>query len=76
MLREEKMADGTFEVGDIVILKSGGPPMTVTETWEDDGVEMARCSWFLRNGKREEDVFPCATIRKPKMPVDSELPGD
>jgi uncharacterized protein YodC (DUF2158 family) len=49
----------TLKIGDVVILKSGGPPMTVhnigsyTMKGLDPGV---LCVWF-DNAKRVEDVF-------------------
>jgi uncharacterized protein YodC (DUF2158 family) len=38
-----------FKVGDVVILKSGGPKMTVLATGE--GV---RCVWFVKGGEELE----------------------
>ena len=37
----------TFIRGDIVRLKSGGPPMTVTSVWKN----IVDCEWFDRNGQ-------------------------
>ncbi|MEZ7809957.1 YodC family protein [Alcaligenes phenolicus] len=48
----------SFEMGDIVILKSGGPKMTVTEVFKDSSV---RTVWFA--GSRKEDgVFPSEAL--------------
>ncbi len=42
----------TFSVGDIVQLKSGGPPMTVARLFKSlNGREMADCTW--REKQRE-----------------------
>jgi uncharacterized protein YodC (DUF2158 family) len=30
------MEDADFQAGDVVVLKSGSPPMTVARTWVDD----------------------------------------
>jgi uncharacterized protein YodC (DUF2158 family) len=53
-----------FKIGDVVILKSGGPPMTV----HDIGVynstapnEGLLCVWFDAS-KRVEDVFRPETV--------------
>ncbi len=45
----------TFNIGDIVRLKSGGPKMTVLEGGSDTA---AQCQWFDRNGKLHTDSFP------------------
>lgn len=48
-----------YKIGDVVILKSGGPPMTVHNiggyhsTAPDDGLQ---CVWFDSN-KKVEDIF-------------------
>ena len=47
-----------FASGDVVKLKSGGPPMTVEKTETD----RALCSWFA-NGCHER-YFPMATLRR------------
>lgn len=56
-----------FNAGDIVILKSGGPEMTIEEypcsemgfTYTD----RARCVWF-ENKKTYRDIFPLVTLEK------------
>lgn len=51
--------DDAFKVGDIVQLKSGGPPMTVKALDGDDVI----CMWF--EGKRTLDGrFPAETLGK------------
>lgn len=46
------------KIGDIVQLKSGGPPMTVTATM---GAGKFRCSWFA-GAKHDAAVFPEAVL--------------
>jgi uncharacterized protein YodC (DUF2158 family) len=57
------MADG-LHVGDVVELKSGGPPMTI-EVIDDYGAghNQAMCVWF-EGAKRESAIFELATLRK------------
>lgn len=43
------MATDSFKEGDIVKLKSGGPPMTI-EMATGDGLA-AKCMWFAPNGE-------------------------
>lgn len=49
-----------FQPGDVVMLKSGGPAMTVTKT--DD--LLADCIWFSDAKFPISDVFRKATIKK------------
>lgn len=46
--------------GDVVLLKSGGPFMTIKELIDDDKV---LCFWFDNEHKIHEAVFPRDTIR-------------
>jgi uncharacterized protein YodC (DUF2158 family) len=48
-----------IRVGDIVVLKSGGPKMTV----EKVGNGVFVCKWF-DGDKAERDFFPFDTVRK------------
>ena len=42
------MSDGPFKVGDIVELKSGGPPMTVIQVSTNlVGFSVLTCQWFF-----------------------------
>ena len=43
-----------FKVGDVVMLKSGGPSMTVSGR-DINGVE---CMWFCNDGLIQNDLFP------------------
>jgi uncharacterized protein YodC (DUF2158 family) len=59
-----------FKVGDVVELKSGGPPMTVAVVYEDhdwasaDGQKMAECHW-IASGLPQMAVFPIETLQAP-----------
>jgi uncharacterized protein YodC (DUF2158 family) len=44
-----------FQAGDLVTLKSGGPPMTVE--WFDDMSDMYVCSWFTISHERQQQRF-------------------
>lgn len=48
-----------FSVGDVVVLKSGGPKMTVSEVGVDEG--QIKCVWF-DNMKRETALFNPDTL--------------
>lgn len=52
------MADATFNVGDIVQLKSGGPKMTITSLASKDRVYTA---WFA-GSKNETSTFPILAL--------------
>jgi uncharacterized protein YodC (DUF2158 family) len=48
-----------FAPGDIVVLKSGGPPMTIDETKSSGAI---RCQWF--SGKKLEwGAFPPSSLK-------------
>jgi len=56
------MNDG-INTGDVVVLKSGGPKMTVARLEPISGVPYAICDWF--NGdKTERNSFPIASLKK------------
>lgn len=51
--------------GDVVVLKSGGPKMTVSElgSWDMKGIEEgAKCSWF-EGSTRHQDIFDIAELK-------------
>ncbi len=57
-----------FKLGDIVCLKSGGPPMTVEQTgkrqFDEEGVW---CVWFEMVGKKQtpkKEVFSPNVLKK------------
>ncbi len=56
------MADAIAE-GDVVVLKSGGPDMTVTGVGDNYGVLTAWCIWF--DGKKQcNGTFNVLALRK------------
>jgi uncharacterized protein YodC (DUF2158 family) len=56
----------SFEVGDIVRLRSGGPQMTVTGTSVGpDRPMLFRCSWFDKDGHEQTGAFPAEALSKP-----------
>ena len=58
------MAKAPFKVGDVVRLKSGGPPMTVTsiESGENDGGYVVFCIWFNTKGNEKSGHYPAAAL--------------
>ncbi len=57
------MPEKEFKVGDEVILKSGGPVMTVQEVEDTDTVV---CQWFVDGKKLEYGSFPMASLKRYK----------
>lgn len=55
--------ENEIKPGDVVILKSGGPAMTVTAVSEQYGVPSAWCTWFEKT-KHHTGVFPLVAIEK------------
>lgn len=55
------MSNEQFQIGDTVMLNSGGPIMTVKEI-TDAGKEV-RCIWF-NNGIISSAFFPNASVKK------------
>jgi uncharacterized protein YodC (DUF2158 family) len=49
-----------FQLGDVVILNSGGPAMTVIGLGSDN---RAQCKWKRADGQDEEASFPVEAIR-------------
>ena len=56
------MENNTFKIGDVVILKSGGPHMTITH--EQDENNYVECTWFV-NGKKVIDEFHVVSLKLP-----------
>lgn len=50
----------TFNIGDTVQLKSGGPDMTVT--WINDDLGMTRCTWRDDSNALQAAEFPAASL--------------
>jgi len=62
----------TFQVGDVVRLKSGSPKMTVTQVGEDalTGSHSVWCAWFVST-KQETGTFPVGAVE----PATTEMPA-
>ena len=59
-----------FQIGDIVQLKSGGPPMTVTSS---EGKSVS-CTWFDKNQQRhDEGAFPPGALKAVSEPKPSSI---
>jgi len=50
----------TFQIGDTVQLKSGGPDMKVT--WINDDLGMTRCTWRDDSNALQTAEFPAASL--------------
>jgi uncharacterized protein YodC (DUF2158 family) len=63
----EGVNDMDFEVGDVVVLKSGGPKMTVVDFAKSFAGEypVVGCRWFDKNEKKIGS-FPPDTLEKAK----------
>jgi uncharacterized protein YodC (DUF2158 family) len=46
-----------FQIGDVVMLKSGSRTMTILRIFHANGAQMAHCRWF-EGGKHSEGGFP------------------
>ncbi|WHH50610.1 DUF2158 domain-containing protein [Pseudomonas sp. Ap32] len=55
-----------FKKGDVVVLKSGGPNMTVTDVVAEfrTGLPLAKCSWFDASNELKHENFLVETIKK------------
>lgn len=62
------MTDDKFKVGDVVILKSGGPLLTVAELTETDGNAVIGCGWFTREGEIRSAEFAPALLKLVTVP--------
>lgn len=52
-----------FKGGDVVLLKSGGPKMTVS--YVDAHYKVVRCKWFDNGQIREETFYPYCLVGVP-----------
>jgi uncharacterized protein YodC (DUF2158 family) len=57
-----------FEPGDVVFLKSGGSPMTVTSVGEDS----VDCLWLGEEGELFRETIPSVALMIGSDPVDEE----
>ena len=55
------MGEKELNVGDVVLLRSGGPAMTVIKT-EGIDEKYVECQWFGGNGKSHKEVFVRAAL--------------
>lgn len=60
----------TFKPTDVVMVRSGGPRMTVTQVGEAamTGEPRVWCTWFEGTKKREDTFAPEALIQAPIAP--------
>lgn len=58
---------GVFVVGDVVVLKSGGPRMTVCSTPNSNNSSY-RCEWFDDSGELKRSGFPGDAITSAAEP--------
>jgi len=66
------MSENEFKIGDVIILKSGGPGMTVEEV--DDEEDTVHCQWFVNGKKLEDGWFPADSLKRyvePQVPMAS-----
>jgi uncharacterized protein YodC (DUF2158 family) len=57
-----------FEPGDVVFLKSGGSPMTVTAVGEDS----VDCLWLGEQGELFRETIPSVALMIGSDPIDEE----
>ena len=50
-----------YKIGDTVILKSGGPIMTIVDI--DINTNQVECCWFNEQNDRQIEEFPIDTIK-------------
>lgn len=63
--------DKTFQPGDVVGLKSGGPGMTVRDTWTDtEGRPGSTCQWFTAGEELREAGFANGMLEKRQPAAD------
>jgi len=69
---ERREIAGSFRVGRVVVLKSGGPPMTVDavtrQDLDGDSVEMVSVMWFCSASSLARHVFPAACLNVVEAP--------
>lgn len=58
------MSEIQFNAGDVVLLKSGGPTMTVDWAEAEEGTMTCCCSWFDEKNKPMQRKFRAATLKK------------
>lgn len=61
------MSNETFSIGDVVVLKSGGPPMTVFSSPASRADQQVGCVWFDKDGGIQQRVFEPGTLKLCEM---------
>jgi uncharacterized protein YodC (DUF2158 family) len=57
-----------FKVGDVVRLKSGGAPMTVSKLFNSaEGREMAQCTWFDKKPREHRAAFVIDSLEEAEL---------
>lgn len=56
------MGEEKFQVGDLVVLKSGGPLMAVCE---EPSISWVECSWFDLEKRINKYTFRIETLKRP-----------
>ena len=51
-----------IKTGDTVVLKSGGPAMTVEKTFAYEGAQSAMCVWFDSAEKPQHKTYPLIVL--------------
>ena len=65
----------SFKTGDLVRLKSGGPPMIVLENERLNSVECVECGWFDVYGELHKEVFVPLVLEPTQIMARMEFPG-
>jgi uncharacterized protein YodC (DUF2158 family) len=53
----------SFQIGDTVELKSGGPAMTIARLESEMGVLRAQCQWFDKNGTAQQHFYSVTSLK-------------
>lgn len=54
-----------IEAGDVVVLKSGGPEMTVVKVGDEKNPDKVSCAWFYDHCPDPRwEAFPAAALRR------------
>jgi uncharacterized protein YodC (DUF2158 family) len=61
-IQKERPVMSEFKLGDIVRLKSGGPPMTVDEIDKKGGTAIIACLWFDEGQLEDGEFSPAALV--------------
>ena len=64
-----------FQLGDVVQLKSGGPPLTINALCDLYTPPVATCAWAGKNGEPMADDFALAALRPYDANDDPTAPG-